>query len=315
MTPLAPASGTLARSAGNAAALAGFFLLVPLLLGVLLGASRAGVALHFSWPMGIAFWSIASVSAWALLFAGTWVAASLLRPWHPPLWLILAVGAVLGSLPARYAVYLTAVALGDFMLNGRVPQPIPALQLSWEFMQYYLQVWTGIWIIWIAVGLVYQRWFSVPRYAGGVDVGREASVPASAAGAAQGAAQFVPQAASPTAAAAAPISSDQVAANPLLDRLPAKIGRNVLALEAEDHYVKVHTDQGSTLLLYRLSDAINDLGIPDGIRVHRSFWVRKSAVSRVAPNGKGMLLTLSNGLEVPVSQAYKELARQAGLEP
>ena len=89
----------------------------------------------------------------------------------------------------------------------------------------------------------------------------------------------------------------------------------MLALEAEDHYVKVHTDQGSTLLLYRLSDAINDLGIPDGIRVHRSFWVRKSAVSRVAPNGKGMLLTLSNGLEVPVSQAYKELARQAGLEP
>jgi hypothetical protein len=38
-------------------------------------------------------------------------------------------------------------------------------------------------------------------------------------------------------------------------------------------------------------------------------------VAHVQAQGKGLLLTLSNGLKIPVSHGYKELARGAGFLP
>jgi DNA-binding LytR/AlgR family response regulator len=72
------------------------------------------------------------------------------------------------------------------------------------------------------------------------------------------------------------------------------------------------TDLGEDLVLGRFGDAVAALAALDGVRVHRSFWVRRSAVCSVRPQGKGLLLTLSNGAEIPVSQAYREIAKQAG---
>jgi hypothetical protein len=159
-----------------------------------------------------------------------------------------------------------------------------------------VQVWIGVWLVWIAVSLVYERWVGGPLY------GRPAP--------------YTPRHDSdaPAAAPAGPVLLEGVGGT-LIDRLPERLGRHVIALEAEDHYVRVHTDRGSALLHGRLSDAIGQLAAIDGIRVHRSYWIRKDAVRRVSASGKGMRVHLSNGIEVPVSQAYKELARQAGISP
>jgi hypothetical protein len=46
----------------------------------------------------------------------------------------------------------------------------------------------------------------------------------------------------------------------LFDRLPRHLGRRLVAVEAEDHYVRVHTELGSTLMLARFSDVIQELG-------------------------------------------------------
>ncbi len=264
-----------------------FLLGIPLLAGVLIGASRAGVAQYFPWGIGVAFWVLASTGAWLCFHAASAVTGVLLKPWSPPLWVILAVGAVVGSVPARYLVYGAAVLLQDFMLDGRTPQRVPPFRYSVDFLLYYLQVWIGVYLMWIVSGLVYDRWLGGPRY----------SRPA----ADQAIAEATP-AAPPTSSA-------------LLDRLPPRIGRNVIALEAEDHYVRVHTDAGSTLIHGRLSDSIAELTALDGVRVHRSYWVRRSAVSRASAHGKGLMLRLSNGMDVPVSQGYRELARQAGIVP
>ncbi len=282
---------------------AAFFVLVPCLIGVLLGASRTGVAFHLPWIVGVGFWVGATLGVWLFLYAGSAIAGVLLRPWHPPLWLILLVGAVAGSLPARQWIYFLAAAVGDQM-QGRKPQPAPPLQFSWDFALFYLQVWVGVWVLWVVVGIVFERWFGFPRYSRspGISAIETATTPAAESGPAEPArASDEPQPASATGA--------------FMERLPDKLGRNVLALQAEDHYVRVYTDRGNALVLYRFSDAITDLGPMNGIRVHRSFWVRKEAVQSVATQGKGMLLTLSNGLTVPVSQAYKALAREAGLNP
>jgi hypothetical protein len=97
------------------------------------------------------------------------------------------------------------------------------------------------------------------------------------------------------------------------DRLPIQFQRSViLALESEDHYLRVHLDTGSTLILLRLSDAIAELSALDGQQTHRSWWVSRLAVSSAKRSGAKGVLILSNGIEVPISRTYIRILTQAG---
>lgn len=99
----------------------------------------------------------------------------------------------------------------------------------------------------------------------------------------------------------------------LAARLPDKLkNARILALQAEDHYVRVHTDQGSDLVLMRLGDAIGELGAMPGARTHRSWWVVKGAVQSVRRNNGRVALQLANGVEAPVSRGYAPELREAG---
>ena len=76
----------------------------------------------------------------------------------------------------------------------------------------------------------------------------------------------------------------------------------ILALEAEDHYVRIHTDQGSQLILMRIADAIAEMGSVEGARTHRSWWVARAAVKQSRRADGRATLILSNGVEAPVSR-------------
>jgi hypothetical protein len=96
-------------------------------------------------------------------------------------------------------------------------------------------------------------------------------------------------------------------------RLPLHLraGR-IIAVEAEDHYLRVHTDLGSDLILMRLSDAVAELDGLEGAQTHRSWWVAKDAV-RGASRGDGRAtLVLEGGLTAPVSRSYAASLREAG---
>jgi hypothetical protein len=95
-------------------------------------------------------------------------------------------------------------------------------------------------------------------------------------------------------------------------RLPHLLGRDLLALEMEDHYVRAHTSAGSTLMLMRMRDAIVELEGVDGRQVHRSWWVARNAVIRAEPAGRAWKLTLSNGLVVPVPRERAGELKAAG---
>jgi hypothetical protein len=100
---------------------------------------------------------------------------------------------------------------------------------------------------------------------------------------------------------------------PLMDRLPTRLrAAKLIALEAEDHYLRVHTDAGSDLILLRLSDAIAETGVLAGAQCHRSWWVARSAVAGASRRGAGAILTLTNGLEVPVSRSHLPSLRADG---
>lgn len=97
-----------------------------------------------------------------------------------------------------------------------------------------------------------------------------------------------------------------------LKRLPMKLrGANIYAVQAEDHYLRVHTDRGSDLILMRLSQAVEELDGFEGARTHRSWWVARDVVRSVERGNGRATLTLENGLKIPVSRRYARVLRGA----
>jgi len=105
----------------------------------------------------------------------------------------------------------------------------------------------------------------------------------------------------------------EVRGAPSIPFMPAALrGAELFAIEAEDHYLRLHTDRGSALILMPLSEAVTQLGGADGLRTHRSWWVSRAAVIGAA-RGKGRArLSLKNGLKAPVSRTYAPDLRRAG---
>jgi len=97
-----------------------------------------------------------------------------------------------------------------------------------------------------------------------------------------------------------------------LSRLPIRLGRELLALQMEDHYVRAHTSRGSTLILVPLRQAIGELNGLPGLKVHRSWWVARGAVASVIQDGRNLRLRLSNGIEAPVARTSVAAVRAAG---
>ncbi|WP_309603898.1 LytTR family DNA-binding domain-containing protein [Phenylobacterium sp.] len=98
-----------------------------------------------------------------------------------------------------------------------------------------------------------------------------------------------------------------------LDRLPLKLrGAEVWAIEAQDHYLRLHTSKGQDLILMRLSDAIAELEGIEGAQAHRSWWVARDAITAARRGDGRATLTLKDGAEVPVSRTHARLLRERG---
>jgi DNA-binding LytR/AlgR family response regulator len=103
-----------------------------------------------------------------------------------------------------------------------------------------------------------------------------------------------------------------------LARIPQRISLDeLLAIKAEQHYLRVFTPDREHMVLYRFGDAVNELDNDLGIQVHRSYWVNKNAIDCIKPKAKKFLLRLKGGIDIPVSIPYhnavKELARSIGV--
>lgn len=99
----------------------------------------------------------------------------------------------------------------------------------------------------------------------------------------------------------------------LLSALSPERRGALLALAAEDHYLRVFTDRGEELILRRFGDALIDVSALDGAQVHRGWWVARDAVVGSEREGDRTILSLVNGVRVPVSRTYAKAARDSGL--
>lgn len=106
-------------------------------------------------------------------------------------------------------------------------------------------------------------------------------------------------------------SHDDGESSPSAVPIMAPLAGDVLALQMEDHYVRVHRPAGSELILMTLGRAIEAVET-DGLRTHRSWWVAAHAVAAVEGNARSMRLQLSNGLVAPVARSAVTHLKAAG---
>jgi hypothetical protein len=107
----------------------------------------------------------------------------------------------------------------------------------------------------------------------------------------------------------APPPADDVNTDQFFERVPDRLGRDLLALEAQDHYLMVHTRRGSALIHMRLSEAVQILPPQLGFQAHRRWWVARNEVAGLRRDGHQTLIELTGGLTVPIGRTYLAAVR------
>jgi len=98
---------------------------------------------------------------------------------------------------------------------------------------------------------------------------------------------------------------------PLLTRLTAdQRAGAIISISMQDHYAEVTTTTGTSLVLMRLTDAIDLLEGYPGCRIHRSHWVARDFVLSLEKVGRRMMVRLTDGRELPVGATYVETVKQ-----
>ncbi len=105
--------------------------------------------------------------------------------------------------------------------------------------------------------------------------------------------------------------ADSATVSPFLDQLPPGFGE-IIAIKAEDHYVRVFSRARDVMILGRLRDAAAAMAGIEGMQVHRSWWVARAAVCGARREGRALSLRLVNEIDVPVAREMASAVRSAG---
>lgn len=274
---------------------AAFYFVVPLLLAVF-----SALEVH-RFVDDVTFWRTFVFYA-GHAFVPWWIACIVthgvkvtLKALRPNQLIILLLGILIAILLSRpyglwlQAHYLTVNAnIGDF--------PVTGIGLREKSLWLYI-VQTSL--TWVGVNYVFDRFLAFPRYRYLEDpVNRQSRA-------------SVAEDRSP-AAADRDVAKPLIVAPRFLDHIQGSANLDdIYAIKAEQHYIRIYTQEQDHMILYRFSDAVAEIDKDVGIQVHRSFWIRKDAMARIETDNKKMFVRLQHDLKVPVSQPYQALVKQA----
>ena len=269
---------------------AAFYLGVPAFTALLFGLNHSGLARLLPIEAAVPYWLGLTLPLWLLLDLCTRAARRLLSPWTSRAWVAAAAGAVAGTIVFSPYVGAYVRLVAGFVPDAKLYVVNTPLRAGANLTQWI--AFSGVPLYWLLVLAIFSRLFDFPDYAGVFGKGHAATV-------------------APARAPAADLA--ERAAPPFMALVPPRSAGRILALQAEDHYVRVHTERGSALIRYRFSEAVAEMrGVP-GVQVHRSYWVATSEIEAVAPSGKGVSVRLKNGLCGPVSRSNLGVLRAEGL--
>lgn len=262
-----------------------FHVAVPLALA-LIAATETGYNRTLGYGGALIYVALLSLVPWWIAEGATRLVRRALARWKPPLWVLTSLGALLACVAVH--PYVSAVAS---LFNAHWPggAELRAEGAGGRMAEGLMQVARAV-AFWVAANYAFDRLFGFPR--------------------------FRYERASSGPHAASPERRNEPARSPDSSGLAARLGkvgslREIVLVKAEQHYVRVRSATAEELLHYRFSAALDDLAGEDGLRVHRSHWVRRSAVAEVVRDDSRLTLRLADGTSVPVSRAYNALVEQA----
>ena len=275
---------------------AAFYLGIPVALALYAGASESGSATFIAKRYYFYYSLAAGLPSWWVIDISTRIINRVLKPWGPPLVVVLILGAIAGLniqgtwAPFRQSLFEPYLAAGSQFYSvfpWRFGDP--------DYVAEALIAWTTISIVWVSANLFFIHLLDFPRF--GYKAASRGDQPK------QAAAEPAPAPELPTQPVAA--------VNLLLDKLPKDLGKNIIALKAEEHYTQVYTDKGASLILMRFSDAVGMLGEVPGVQTHRSYWVNSDYVSELVRDGRSSHVHLTTGIDIPVSRSYRVKVKEA----
>lgn len=257
-------------------------------------------AFGLTWWQRAAFQAahIAPAMAVAWITSGWLFDRPALRRW--PSWVLLALaGTAAGLMLAPWSVSLEMV-FGVVELDDPNAGPMPLTFSAWqaELADELLQVPPRTALFWVAMNqwvLWRARQPLEPAFA------PSHSLPLGPA----------PDPSSAPAPSSEPVAETAPAAGPaptldsgLLALLPVRLGRDIVQLESQQHYLRVVTTRGEHLLLHGLGTAIAEMaerGIA-GQQVHRSTWVAWAHVDRLDLRAGSPAVVLRSGERLPIGR-------------
>jgi len=98
--------------------------------------------------------------------------------------------------------------------------------------------------------------------------------------------------------------------NAFLELLPARIGRDIVWMKSELHYLRVVTTRGKALVLYNLGDAAECMPEEAGIMPHRSYWIAYDQVERLVSTDGRSELVMKDGTRIPLARRRRAEVRR-----
>ena len=194
----------------------------------------------------------------------------------------LAIGAAIAAVPASAVVYYLQITMRHI--------PVPSERLPW--------LWFVVLFVGIGIGVIY---FISPF--GRFLQPEHQNLTSSAKSSAKSPAAMPlnePIGKAPT--------NDFGNHSAFFERLPDDLGRELVSLSMNDHYVEVVTTLGKAMLHMKFADAMVELADYPGVRIHRSHWVAIEAATSIVRRGRSYVVSMQDGHELPVSDTYKNAA-------
>ncbi len=95
-----------------------------------------------------------------------------------------------------------------------------------------------------------------------------------------------------------------------VNKLSTKVRAEPQLLQAQEHYLKVTTELGDELILYRFGQAVAEIPADYGVQIHRSFWVANSNVRGWSNCDNTIKVILHYGEKAPVSRRFEQHIKQ-----
>jgi|GEM_PF-348498 len=280
----AEAAGERLRRLGLSGALVAH-VYVPLFFGIVFGWMRVSRTHYWDFAPALTYWILAVQICWMVQGASTWAAQRVLAPWKPPLTVLLICGAALGTPVINICMRLLINAYYLWILPVELHAPVPPSSFETLISSHLIGIF-----IWVICNLAIVHVLGFARF-GFVHAKKDLPVDA------------------PSSAVSLEVAKEQPQ---FASRLKRPVGR-VCLLKAEQHYLRVVGEYGDDLILYRISDAVNELQEHEaGLRVHRSYWVARYAVSHTERGARGLGVRLKSGVLIPVSRSCRDDVLRAG---